>query len=289
MKATDHKVLFARYLLLGTYGSGKTHAVGIMHEKLKKAGTKGIAMADFEQGFNTLKTHNFDVEVRSFLDVNKQVPTAFTSFVGWMTELEADHQGYGGLAIDSLTSLQAALMNYVISINPASRNEFGMATINDYGVLVNVMSQILPQLVALSTKMNVILTSHIRERENPVTGAVEMLPAITGRALPTQIGGWFNEIWKINILGFGESAERMAQTAGDAVINCKTQVKGMTFNEKVEDAIEKAFQAYGMYEERTHTEAQAITQAQAQTSGIVEVQPVEDIPVTEANKSMLGI
>jgi hypothetical protein len=226
--ATEEKIVFPRMFLMGDFGCGKTYFLGLLHKKLKAAGSKGLYLCDFDKGYPTLTTGGFDVAFDLYVDRNAKDPSAWERFVEKIGEFEEKgNMGYGGIAVDSLTSLHTALMNYAISINYIKGRRytmgFGMSTQNDFGVLVNVMTQMFPQFITLSDLLIFIMTAHVKERQNPITQEVELMPAVAGRSLPSQIGDWFNEVWYMFNDGSLMSPDRVVQTAQGNKINCKTQ------------------------------------------------------------------
>lgn len=260
MKATEIMICFPRILLVGDYGTGKTYFLGKLHKRLCNLNSKGLYLLDHDLGYPTLRSAKFDVETELFYDKDPRYPNAWEQTIERITEFEEDNRGYHFAAIDSLTSLHTAAMNYVISINEIKGRYIGrirMANLNDFGVLVNIFGQFFPQLLRISLKMGFILTAHIREREHPVTKEVELFPAIAGKSLPSQIGDWFNEVWHIFIDNKGE---RIIQTRSGNRIDCKTQIAEMPEYLPVDEALNKLFIGYGLdnlQEERSLRETKA--------------------------------
>ena len=205
-------------------------------------------MFDFDGGFPTLTTAGFDVELEVLLDKKPQNPQAFLRFQSITEKFVADSQGYGILAIDSLTTLQAAAMNQVIRINPLKDRRFAgtlnLTTQNDFGVLVGLLNQFFPQFIALSEHMALALTCHMRLEQDELTKQIRFYPAVSGRALPTQIHAWFNEVWWVKTEGQSGMSKRVVQTASDFQISLKTQIKDMPFTCSPEEACERLALAY---------------------------------------------
>jgi hypothetical protein len=164
-----------------------------------------------------------------------------------LDELERDTQGYGGVAIDSLTTMQRAGMKFVHKLQPGIKRQLNfISNQNDYLVLMDIMSQLLPQLQSLTVKgMEVIVTSHIREFQSPLTAEIRNVPAIVGKTLPSQIGLWFNEVWRLFAEVRNDKVVHYAQTATADRYACKTQVKDMPIVLPVEEALQRVYDAYG--------------------------------------------
>lgn len=259
--ATQVPVVHSRFLLLGNYGSGKTWLIGYMHKLLKSYGTRGIYLFDFDSGYNTLKTAGFDVEFDIYHDDDNRKPHAFVDFCKKLSSLEHDLEGYGGIAIDSLTSLQRALMNYIMQENNIPRQKYPRQNIpvkNDYGVFANTIDNFFPQFIQLNKLgAEVIMTAHLRERvtekvvldENnkPITvESTKYVPALKGRYLASSIGAEFNEIWRITVNKYGNKVTQMAQMRSDNTFDCKTQINGAGFSMNASEAVRLAFKVYGI-------------------------------------------
>ena len=188
----DKQESFSRFLPYGDFGEGKTYAVGIIDKILKEQGTKGVYIFDFDHGIKTLETAGFSVDYNTYVDFDKKSPRAFAEFNRDFREFEKDNQGYGAVCIDSLTTLQRTMMYEVFRINPTKRQVLtgggSMASQNDYGVLIEFLMQLFPQLIQVSHHMHVILTAHLRERQNETTSVIEYVPGVIGKSLPSSMG-----------------------------------------------------------------------------------------------------
>jgi hypothetical protein len=232
-----------RLLLLSDFGVGKTYMIGYLDKRLKEITGRGIKLFDFDIGWQTLKTASFALDATSYLINLEKQGEAFEEFDEDFHKYLANPGPYSGFAIDSLSSLQTAAMDYVFSINKINRR-LNLANENDYGVLVTTMQQILPQILQISRHSIFVMTAQTREKTNLTTGANETLPAITGRSLPSQIGAWFNEVWCLKAEGYRGDVQRMAQTAAGGSVNCKTQIANMPFELPALEAIDRALEAY---------------------------------------------
>ena len=247
--------IHSRYLLYGNYGCGKTYMLGIIDDILKKLGTKGLYIFDFDHGIKTLSTAGFSVDYDRYVDFVPKKPHAFNDFKNRFTDFESDTHGYGGLAIDSLTTLERVLGYEVLNENVTTRKDAGRLgkkfTLNDFGLLIEIMHQLLSQLINVSHHMDVFVTAHLKERQNPISDAMEFVPAITGKALPSSIGLWFNEVWHIYSMKrkIEESKKkdeteilRVAQTVSGDRYSCKTQTAGLPPHVEVSRALRESLE-----------------------------------------------
>jgi len=249
-----------RILLMGPYGIGKTYLIGYFNKRLQELTGKGIKDFDFDLGWPTLKNAGFNVDGISYVIDPDNMGSAFDEFDIDFHQYLNDPHGYGGFAIDSLTTLQACTMDYVFrenvrvggeSINRRRVGRTQLATENDYGALVVIMGQLLPQILQISRHSIFIMTAHTRMMEDKASGEMKIMPAISGRSLPSQIGGWFNEVWYLRAEGYRGDVTRLAQTASGGQVDCKTQIAGMPYDLPVLTAAEKALVAYGINQEPT--------------------------------------
>ena len=245
--ATDVKQHHFRGLWYSDFGEGKTYLLGLFHNALKERGTKGLYLLDTDRGVNTLATGGFDV---AFDDVSggtkSQSEDAYQFFTRRLNELDQNEgEGYGAVAIDSLTTLQKIIMAHVHTISTAKRPLGGiLSSQQDYGALIQIMENLFPFLQRLSTHMDVIMTAHLLERRNEDTGQLWLLPSIMGKKFPSQIGLWFNEVWRLSAERSGNEITRKAQTASFNRHKCKSQVADMPHILPVEEALERTMNAY---------------------------------------------
>jgi hypothetical protein len=238
-----------RILLMSPYGGGKTYLIGYLSKRLQELTGKTMKLFDFDIGWQTLKSNNFNLDVISYLVDPENMGEAFNEFDDDFHQYLSDPGKYGGFAIDSLTTLQACAMDYVLTENKVKRRaagRFQMTDKNDFGVLVTMLMQILPQILKISSHSVFIMTAHTRLMEDAMTGEKKILPAISGKALPSQVGSWFNECWYLSAEGYRGDVKRIAQTASGGQVDCKSQIADMPYEIPVIAAIEKALIAYGI-------------------------------------------
>lgn len=239
----------ARYLWYGDLGEGKTHTIGILHNLLKQRGTRGVFMFDFENAAaNTLKSAGFDVPYKVYSGKD-----SYFDFEKDITRFTAANHGFGALAFDSATVIERMVMKVVHRINPIDRYlkgklktlPTGISSIQDYGIAFEIAFRIFDFFIDVSRHMSIVMTAHKLERQNPITKVLEYLPAYSGKRMPSQFGRWFNEVWHIySEMDAQDKIVRYAQTASFNKTKCKTQVKGMPHALPIEEALQRAIEAY---------------------------------------------
>ena len=256
MKIGETPNIHGRHLWIGDYGCGKTYMLGQMHNELKKNGSKGLYLMDTDIGHKTLKSAGIadDMEFDMF--------TGKGAYVRWSEKLKefADgNQGFGGLSIDSITSLEKHMLKHIMTVIAAEKDRpLGfLPSLQDQGALVNMLEGILPYLQAISLHMEVIMTAHLQLREDEITNVAWYLPSIVGKKLPSKLGSYFNEVWVVNAEKKSDAIERTVQTATFNRFKCKTQVKDMPLTLPTHDAIKLAVKAYEIGETLTMDEEEA--------------------------------
>lgn len=225
MLATELKNTPPRILVFGDYGTGKTHLIGLLHNELLKRNTKGVRAFDFDLS-HTWQQNKFSIDIGP--KYAHYVNEGFDAFLNDFTTFEKNPQGFGGFAIDSLTSLQRVVMEWVHKKNPSKRPLGFLSSQQDWGILIEVFGKMMPQLQVISSHSMVIVTAHIRRQADSSDAKIEMpLPAIAGRTLPSSIGLWFTEVWKTSVEGTAYKPQYRIQTRPDSIYKCKTQIAEM--------------------------------------------------------------
>jgi len=241
----EEKSMPSKIIIYGHAGAGKTHMLHLIHEGLKKLGTKGLYIMDFD-GTRTLHKLKHDGDVELFVDTKKTKGESFERWMYRINEFEKDHEGYGGFAIDSLTTMQHMMMNYVHKINKVARHLDFLSNMQDYGVLVDLLEQMMPQFTHISSKALLILTAHIRSFEDTTEGGkTYCTPSVRGRVLPSSLGLYFNEVWRLDKSGTGAGLKRRVQTDKDYKYIAKTQTEGIKMPfDTIEHCIECVLKAF---------------------------------------------
>ena len=247
MKTNEQELAPPRILLMGPYGVGKTFLIGQADVLLKDSGKKGLYLFDFEKQ-NTLRANNFSVEFDYYFDKPGEVKGGgLKRFGDDFTKFEYNPNGFGGFAIDNLTPMIAEAMRYNISINPSKRHLGFMPSFQDQGIVIKLMENILPQLLAVSTHSVLICTAHLRELTSEKTGETTVLPFVPGKSLPYLIGGFFTEVWRVYAIRDQGTIVRCVQTVNDGRFGCKSQTVGMPEYAIAHEALKLCFQQAGIF------------------------------------------
>jgi len=175
MKIGETPNVHGRHLWIGDYGCGKTYMLGQLHNELKKNGSKGLYLMDTDIGNKTLKSAGIadDMEFDMFTGEG-----AYVKFANRLKEFANENLGFGGLAIDSITSLEKHCLKHIMTeIAPSKDRPLGfLPSLQDQGALVNMLEGMMPYLQSISLHMEVIMTAHLQLREDEITNVAWYLP-----------------------------------------------------------------------------------------------------------------
>ena len=201
MNAADIRIdTDASFLLIGDSGTKKTSFIATCPQP--------SFTFDFDKG---MAVHRGNADI--FYDTFKELPkgqaidpkgTRFTQAEGWYEwgkawpaflkrineigrEIDSGTCVYQTLAIDSLTLMTDACMNYVLRENNRTVPE-----IRDWGAFLSNMSAVFSQLTAWPLVK--VFTAHIKRDENQVTGAIEQLPLVPGQ-FAGKVSVYFDEVY----------------------------------------------------------------------------------------------
>ena len=128
---------------------------------------------------------------------------------------------YKTIVIDSMTTLSNACVKHIIKTNPGiKRARPDQPGLEDYGILKREFLRFIPGL--LSLPMNVVVTGHIREDKDEVTGAISRncnTDGSFGKDMPI----YFEEVYR----SFVKDGKYLAQTQADYKYACRSQIRGL--------------------------------------------------------------
>lgn len=209
----------ARILFYGFPGTGKTTFV-------LTAGAD-LELLDVDRGYQPGKTHKdqwsprrLKAEIFSEPDDNVTVPRAFFKIKSKIYEI-ADQCArktypYKVVALDSLTKLCDAAMAYVrynsgtYKLGVEGKNN-SQPTQPEWGLAISAIEQVLAVFTALP--VTTIVITHVLKESTEGGGSTERMH-VFGAKLPNVLGGYFDEIWRANILkgGGAEGDKYVIQT-----------------------------------------------------------------------------
>jgi AAA domain len=225
----DHQSsVTTKLLLVGEHGSGKTGALA----SLAQAGYN-LRIIDVDNGIdvlsNLLRAKNSPygvdalarVEYETLTDSRRNqggrlVPgraTVWQRLVGLLTNWKTETADFGSittwttkdiLVIDTLRFAARAALQFVLAMNARlGQKPFQ----SDYGDAQELVIQLLETLADESVKSNVIVNTHIKylgDDNGPLTG----FPMTVGKALDSQVGGYFNTVLLARATGKGDQLKQ---------------------------------------------------------------------------------
>lgn len=128
------------------------------------------------------------VEPNQYTRVDQTLIHTFIQDFNLLWSPKASDKGIFHIAIDSLTSMQRPVLEYVMAINNRV-----MATQQDWGQAINKVDEIIQSAVGLP--FDFILTSHIQAEKDEISGKIRELPLIYGKQLPNLLLAKFDDIY----------------------------------------------------------------------------------------------
>lgn len=169
-KPSDRR--FAKVLIFGPSGQGKTHMLGTAQEDER---TSPMLLLDFEGGHETLAGLDIDVaEIRSLEDYNE----AFEL-------LSSNSHGYKSIGIDSISETHIWMLLQRIADKGPSRRDPDLIEQGDYGVVSTQLRRLLRKFRDLP--LHVFYTATSKEVEERGTGRL-MVPAMSGQMANEVVG-----------------------------------------------------------------------------------------------------
>lgn len=183
-------------LLVGDSGTHKTYFLGGCPKLFVFDFDKGLAiLRDRELEYGTFKDAPYGSKLFNPAKGTYEWGTGWSAFVKKLNEIgaqvESNTSPYLTLGFDSITTLSAIAMNYVLKEN--GRTPKDGPRIQDWGAQIGLLETVMDQLTAW-TSFTKIVTAHIQRDTNMLTQAVEKLPLVTGK-LAGKISIYFDEVW----------------------------------------------------------------------------------------------
>lgn len=189
IEMSTHRPQMRKILLLGGYGSGKTHFIG--------TAPKPVLLYSFDKGFDTVAMTP-GVRVVSVLEGNRQKPDGWQDFrKRWQQTLKGElytwpdgrQEAYQTIALDGIGFLGEMCMNYYQYMG---QNVDKKATYTQYQQILENVSDIIND--ALRLVEYVICTTLIKVEKDELTGEVLSLPAMPG-SIRDGIGAKFDAVF----------------------------------------------------------------------------------------------
>lgn len=214
-----------KMLVIGDSGTGKTGALA----SLANAGYK-LHILDYDNGLDILSTTvkpEFlkNVEYETLTEKKKSVngmiipvgmPKAFTRGLALLTEWGNKYTSLDDvIVIDSLTFMSDAALEHV----QAGAGHLGKnPEIQEWGMAMNLIEDMLSILYSDDIKCNVIINSHVKYLEDEGTRTIKAQVNTLGSKLPPKVGRYFNHM----ILATMANSKRVFKTKASMTIGLKS-------------------------------------------------------------------
>lgn len=188
-----------RTLVYGKCGTGKTTFA---------CGFPKPYVFDFDNGMLSQRGKNISYDTY----------TDYGSFQSdWRKFIKDDN--YKTLVIDSITTMEEYCQKYVLQLNKKTQMD-----INVWGVLIDLLQALFMDIK--NTDKHVVVTAHEQIIQDGITGEVQILPLISGKQLPAQLGLFFDEVYRMQV-GRSKEGKPMYQmiTRADAKYTAKSRLR----------------------------------------------------------------
>lgn len=221
-KTSDQSYRYAKILLMGGAGTGKTHAIGTLPED--KTLILNIVQ---ESGLFTLRNKNFDVlDISTLNDFDKAIEFLKT---------EEAKKKYQFIGVDSYSQFQKSLQ--------ALLEKQGFTGYKLWGLVKDASKKIVDELKVLP--YHVIFTVEIKQEKDEEMGTFIYLPSIVGSA-KDDVPYWLDEVYFLNKKGkAGEQPTYHLLTNAGSKYPCKSragvlpvQIDNPKLNEIIKKLIE---------------------------------------------------
>lgn len=185
-----------RVLLYSRSGGGKTSLVGKVLEVPEMC---PLYVFDFDLRINSILAVVDHASIIQYLTYDQyrdgaQPGSAFSNAEAKLRELGVAIKtgtGPATVALDSLTFMEKSLGSRVLMMDGKPANS--PLQLNHYKIIISQLEDFISKLCALDC--NVIVTAHEDVDKDEITGAVSRGIRVVGKALPSVLPGYFNEVW----------------------------------------------------------------------------------------------
>ncbi len=236
-------------LVYGSSGTGKTRLAGTL-------GNRTLIINNGD-GISTLQSPAFKRDIKSNPIVitlaeklgsrgmfeSAQVFDAVCDTIDHA--LEKFPQEFDHIVVDDATQLRRGALNKGLEFNKGSgksktldqREKYDMIVpaVQDYGIEMNLIEQFIASYTSIckQAKKNFILNAHERvtyqkgDKIGDQPTILKILPGFTGQTFPDTVPNYFDNVWRMEVLGAGSNRVWRATTQGTEKITAKTRVSGV--------------------------------------------------------------
>lgn len=250
-----------KLLVLGDTGVGKTGALA----SLLLAGYE-LFILDFDEGTDVLQYALAGKEVFCQIEtlqdtyterdgrVGVDVPKAFPQALkllgsnGWIDSTSKKNYGKVStwskkriIVIDSLTFMGKAALNWVVGNNGRSHKQFYQS---DWGDAMAALEKTLAILYSKDVACNVIVLTHVKYQEDAAGALINGFPTALGKALPPEIGRYFNFMLYAKKTGTGAGTKRKLYTQPEGLVAAKCPILDAPRELDIETGLAKIFELW---------------------------------------------
>ena len=234
-------------LIFGGSGTGKTYFAGT-------AGSRTLFI-NIGAGMATLQAPDFTDKYKVdplvvTIPIGMESHDTITDTLDYYIQSKSDE--FDTIVIDDASSLNKSAMYKAIQVNSDLNKSQTLANykslgeivpgIQDYGEEMNIVADFLRQYteIAKGANKHLIVTAHERltyrkaQKPNDPPTLVKIRPAFTGQTFPDQVPGYFDEVWRLTVVGRGASLRHRITTQPSEILTAKSRHGGV-FKEEEQD------------------------------------------------------
>jgi hypothetical protein len=215
---SDIKILY-----YGNSGSGKT--VGALSYPTP------MYVADFDGKVNSA-ARIMKEEQKKLIDYDDYRKASGDAFVLFESFVAKQHQlvkdkmfTYKTIVVDSLTICADLMLKALMARYPSARVKPNIPSQQDYGVFTIEFKTFIMRLLELPC--NIVVTGHIQESKDEMTGEMLRMILLPGARLPKWLPVVFEEVHRTFTENRDGKTVYLAQTKSDVKFACRSQIPGL--------------------------------------------------------------
>lgn len=237
------------FLIYGASGTGKTRAAGT-------CGDRALFISNGD-GASTLQSPAFRRDINANPIIvslaeklgsrgvfeNAEVYDAICDTIDYA--LKAFPEKFDFIVVDDATQLRRGALNKGLEFNKATgksktldqrdRVDMIVPAVQDYGIEMNLVEQFVAGYTQIckNAGKHFILNAHERitfrkgEKIGDTPTVLKISPGFTGQTFPDTVPNYFDNVWRMEVIGGGNARVWRATTQGNETVTAKTRMSGI--------------------------------------------------------------
>lgn len=237
------------WLIYGASGSGKTRLTGTLGSR--------TLIIDNGNGISTLQSPTFQRDIKSnpiIVSLSEKIGQrgVFESAVVYDAicdtidyALQKFPEKFDAIVVDDATQLRRGALNKGLEFNQSTgksktlsqrdNNNMIVPAVQDYGIEMNLIEQFIASYTSICKDAGKHLIINAHERisfkkdgkigDTPVIHKI--VPGFTGQTFPDTVPNYFDNVWRMEVVGSGSNRVWRATTQGTEYLTAKTRIAGI--------------------------------------------------------------